>query len=97
MLVAPDLQKHLNFRWAHLSCIQQQRMYMDSDRFCFKLLSENALSLVFYTCIIVGGCGFPIYTRFASSGTVSCAFINDAPISASAADAMTFVIIFHTL
>ena len=72
-------------------------MLMALDFFCFRVLSENELAVVLYTCIIVGGRGFPISMRVVCSGTASCTFINDASISASAADAMTFVMIFHTL
>ena len=58
---------------------------------------ENTLAVVLSTCIIVGGCGCTIYTRVAIPGNTPYAFINDAPISASASDAMIFVMILHTL
>ena len=70
---------------------------MALGRFCFRVLLENALAVVFYTCVLVGGCGCSIYIRVVLSGTVSCAFINYAPIAASAVDSMEFVMILHTL
>ena len=80
-----------------MSCIQQKRMSMALDHFCSRVLLENAISVVLSTYIIVGSCGYSIYTRVVRSETASCAFINYTPISASAANAMIFVIILYTL
>ena len=66
-------------------------------RFCFRFLLANSLSEVFSTFIPVGGCRCTISIRVVRSGTASYAFLNDAPISDSTADAMTFFIILHTL
>ena len=57
----------------------------------------NSLAVVLFTCIIAGDCGCPISIRVVRSGTTYCAFINDAPISASDAYAMKFVMILNTL
>ena len=70
---------------------------MALDRFCFRVLLENSLAVVFSTCIIVVGCGCPIYIIVVRSRNSSREFINDAPISASDADDMTFVMILHIL
>ena len=58
---------------------------------------RKSLAVLFSTSIIVGGCGCPISIRVMSSGTASCAFINDSPISASSAYAMIFVVILNIL
>ena len=71
-------------------------MSMALDRFCFRVLVANALAVLLSTCILVGGYGCPISMRVVLSGTATCEFINDSPIFASAADAMTFVMILHT-
>ena len=72
-------------------------MSMALDRFCFRVLLANLLSVVLSTFILVGGCGYTISNIVVRSGTASYAFIYDALTSASAASAVTFVIIFHTL
>ena len=54
---------------------------------------SNSLVVLLSTCILVGCCWCNISMRVFCSGTVSCAFIKDVPISSSAANAMTFVII----
>ena len=48
-------------------------------------------------CIGVAGCGCPSSSRVTLNGNMSCAFINNDPISASAADDITdFIILAST-
>ena len=53
-------------------------------------------AVVLSVCIGVLGCGCPISMRAILAGMASRAFMNNAPISASAADDMTAFIIWAT-
>ena len=53
------------------------------------------VAVVLYTCIGVDGCGCPIYSNVTRIGTQSCPFKYSAPISASTADPIKFLIIFE--
>ena len=44
---------------------------------------EKALDVELFTCIFVGVFRYPISIRVVHSGTSSCEFINDTPISTS--------------
>ena len=72
-------------------------MLIALDRFCFRVLIENSLAMVFSTCILVKGCRCTISMRVVRSGTASCAFINDAPISVSSVNANVVFMILHTV
>ena len=53
-------------------------------------------AIVLSVCIGIFGCGCPISIRAILAGMASRAFMNNAPISASAADDMTAFIIWAT-
>ena len=60
----------------------------------FRFTTPNAV--VLSVCIGVGGWGCPISSRVVLAGMASRAFMNNAPISASAADDMTALMICAT-
>ena len=71
-------------------------MSIDLDRFCFIVLFMNPTAVVLSTCNEVGGWSCPSSVAATFIGIPSCALVYVAPISASAADAMTFLSIFAT-
>ena len=70
-------------------------MSMAFDLFCFRLLFAKASAVVLSNYIGVGGCGCPISCNQVLIGTSSWPLIYVAQISASAADPITLLIIFH--
>ena len=72
-------------------------MSMDLDRFCFMVPLAKLLAVVLSTCKGVGGCGCPISINVVLMGTASCTLMYPAPISASAADPMTLLIILELI
>ena len=64
------------------------------DHFCSMVLFANPTSVVLSTCMGVGGCGCPSSLRVVRIGKASLAFRKVAPILASAAEDMTFLMIW---
>ena len=65
------------------------------DRFCLIVLFSNPTDVVLSTCMGVGGWGCPSSSRVVRIGKLSLAFRNVAPISSSAAEDMTVLIIWY--
>ena len=65
------------------------------DRFCLMVLFANPTAVVLSTCMEVGGWGFPSYSRVVRIGKAYLAFRKVAPISASAAEDITILMIWH--
>ena len=63
------------------------------DRFCLILLFENPTAVVLSTCMGVEGWGCPSSLRVVRIGKASLTFRNVAPISDSAAEYMTVLMI----
>ena len=71
-------------------------MSIDLERLCLMVLLVMPEAVELSILMGVGGCGCPISARMVLNIITSCPFTNSAPISASAADAMTFFIIAQT-
>ncbi len=68
-------------------------MSIDLDLLCLMVLLVIPAAVELSVLMGVGGCGCPISSKIVLSIITSCPFTNNAPISASAADAMTCFII----
>ena len=71
-------------------------MSIDLDRLYLMVLLVMPEAVELSVLMGVGGCGCPISSRMVLKIMTSCQFTNNAPISASFAEAITFFIIAHT-
>ena len=65
------------------------------DALCLMVLLEKPTAVVLSIWMGVGGCGCPISSKHTRIGKISLAHRNPAPISASAADPITHLIILQ--
>ena len=70
---------------------------MAFDRFCLMVSLEKLAAVELSTHMGVGGCGRSSFYKVAQMRINSCLLMKVAPISASAADAMTWLMILETV
>ena len=72
-------------------------MSIARDLFCFVVLFTMLFAAIFSVAIGVGGCRCPISARAVLIEVSFWQFSNNPPSSASMADAMTFLMMLHSI